>query len=81
MYPPKDRDEQKAKTSTDNARDIADAIDHLIRIRVHGALMVNHGVTDTKSLKDLDESCELLLRRITDYLLVTDPRPGVYVNK
>ncbi len=78
MYPPKDRDEQKAKLSTENARDIADAIDELVTLRIYFELTLQRGDEPTQEQRD---NIEMLKRRITDYLIVTDPRPGVYVDK
>ena len=56
--------------SDENARDVVEAIDELIKLR---ATMSDYWTSSSK-----EEQCELLKRRITDYLLVTDPRSGVY---
>lgn len=55
--------------STENAREIVDALDELIKIRVQ---------MRTLGYSYQEEQCELIKRRITDYLLMTDPRGGVY---
>lgn len=54
--------------SNDNPRDIAEAIDQLIRRRI---------LADCR-LWDHDEPAELLKRKITDYLLATDTRSGIF---
>jgi hypothetical protein len=61
----------------DNARDIAEAIDHLIIGRQAQQILRDKNAA-AAPIRSLDESCELIKRRITDYLLATDPRPGVY---
>lgn len=56
--------------STENARDIVDALDGLIKIRIRQSM--------GNDLPVLNEECELIKRRIVDYLLVSDGRIGVY---
>ena len=72
MYPPKNPDEEKAKVSQDNARDIVEAIDNLICLRIMGP--------GSDSAPVFYDKLELQKRRITDYLLVTDPRAGVFLK-
>jgi hypothetical protein len=74
MFPPK----PIPPASQENARDIADAIDDLIRIRISAALRVHDKAYDQRSLMQADADSEIIKRRITDYLLATDPRSGVY---
>jgi len=69
-YPMKNPDQGRAEVSQDNARDIVEAIDQLICRRM---VMSKYWTT-----KSQDEEVELLKRKITDYLLVTDPRAGVF---
>jgi len=68
---------RKSKISTDNPRDIAECIDQLIRERIGGAL-IEFGLATETGPHDRSERIELLKRRISDYLLVTDPRKGVF---
>ena len=69
-YPMKNPDEGRAEVSQDNARDIVEAIDQLICQRLK--------MKEYWTSSEQDETVELLKRRITDYLLVTDPRAGVF---
>ncbi len=71
MYPIKDPDEGRAQVSQANAREIVELIDDLIKTRI----AEEQGV----EFKPGDRA-ELIKRRITDYLLVTDPRAGVFVK-
>jgi len=64
----------KTPISTDNAIDIVDAIDELIQMRLNA---VTPGAT-TQLIRRWNERAELLRRKITDYLIVTDPRKGIY---
>lgn len=64
----------KAEISQDNPRDIAEAIDNLACLRVRQKTM---SVGPRESLA-IDDTCEILKRRITDYLIVIDPRKGVF---
>lgn len=57
--------------SNDNPRDIAEVIDDLIKIRVEQ--MANHNFS-----RATENDCEVLKRRITDYLLATDTRSGIF---
>ncbi len=76
MYPLKNPDEGRAEVSQDDARDIVEAIDCLIALRLD-TLLKSPGEKH-KTDKSTEEQIELLKRCITDYLLVTDPRAGVF---
>lgn len=73
MYPIKDQDELKSKFSQESAREIVELIDSLIKIRI-----LEHGHSLAEIEKD---QSEIIKRKITNYLLVTDPRKGVFVNR
>lgn len=68
MYPTKNLDEGRAEVSQDNAREIVELLDDLIKTRI----AEEQGVTFHP------DRAEIIKRRITDYLLVTDPRAGVF---
>ncbi len=68
MYPPRDRDEDRADVSQDNPRDIVEAIHQLILLCI---------VQQVNGIPSQDQ-IEVCKRQITDYLLVTDPRAGVF---
>ena len=51
-----------------NARDMVELIDELIQLREHNITNCN------------GEKIEVVKRAMTDYLLSTDPRPGIYVK-
>jgi hypothetical protein len=59
-----------------DAREMVDLIDELICERIAQA---HRSAGICWEYKD-DEKTELLKRAITDYLLQTDPRPGIYVK-
>ena len=77
MYPQPNPDEGRAAVSQDNARDIVELIDNLIQLRA-SQLERQKWVNGEKWSAELNEPIELAKRRITDYLLVTDPRAGVF---
>lgn len=60
--------------SRENPREIVDALDEMIAIRM-GRL---NGPVTPEAIRSDNEKVELLKRRITDYLLSIDKRPGVY---
>lgn len=59
--------DKKERGSHINARDFVELLDELIKAR------------STEALPD-PERIELLKRELTDYLLATDPRKGIYVT-
>lgn len=61
--------------STENAREIVDAIDDLIKLRI--AQSQPEKLTAT-AFRVIDEQCEGIKRRVIDYLLVSDARVGVF---
>ena len=69
MYPPKNPDEGRAEVSQDNARDIVEAIDALVLLRIQQQVY---------NLNSCQDAIDMAKRTITDYLLVTDPRAGVF---
>ncbi len=71
MYPPKDPDEARADVSQDNPRDIVEAIDQLIMLRIS---------QQVQNIPGCQDSIDMCKRQITDYLLVTDPRAGVFIK-
>ena len=77
MYPPKDKEAEKAKISQCSAREIVDEIENLIQLRIDLNDKLGNPVNDRLLL----EKIEVTKRQITDYLLVTDPRHGIFVNK
>lgn len=64
--------------STENAREIVDAIDDLICSHVTQHALLSTGMLTPRDMACREEQREIIKRRITDYLLVTDPRSGVY---
>jgi hypothetical protein len=70
MGPTRDPDEGRAKVSQLNARDIVELIDDLIKTRI----------AEEQGVVFNSDRIELMKRAIVDYLLVTDPRAGVFVN-
>lgn len=62
--------------STENAREIVDAIDSLILSHINSHALTSAGHCTASQYRAAEEERELLKRRITDYLLVTDPRDG-----
>ena len=57
-------------------RELADAIDELIKIRIHEHSAAEHGSDWPVSADD----SEVVIRQITDALLAMDARPGIYVK-
>ena len=72
----KQREAAQAGKQAD-ARQIVDAIDNLIKFRI---IQQANLITSHKDLAAFDDECEFVKRLITDYLLATDPRQGVYVQ-
>lgn len=72
MYSGKDRDEEKAKISQSTAREIVDMIDSLICKRIQQYEEMSDAFNR--------EEIEVIKRELTDYLLVTDPRQGVFIS-
>lgn len=66
---------ESTKTKGDNARDAAECINKLIQLGIE-----KYFCCDAKGLRQINEQIEIQTRLLTDYLLATDPRKGIYVK-
>jgi hypothetical protein len=72
MYPTTNPEPNHAAPA---GREMVDLLDALIRERI-----LESQSSDHKTLKDCAFNIEMMKRQLTDYLLQTDPRPGIYVQ-